>query len=858
MAPLHHHFELKGWSENKVIVRFWIIELSNRDEERSWNWISLPHHEMDVDGDGEYTALDIVEQIEGDRESSEIINSIARYNRTRPLDWSNDPYYCSSYFPIMNYTDGGWETQDDFKIRIGDDALGLNTTANHTWFLSGVENEAKEIHLYDISRQYISVPYTYHDIAKNKKIDTFDIVKDIEGNLSSSDKIQMVFDWDFDSQGYTNYTSYSGFTERWHGELTFQPGDVFGFHVLKNFAWTPTLFNHQPPTVKNIEQNTSHISLDSNLTIEFTETMNTTSVTSNIYSDSFDFTTYWINDRILEIIPDDPFEPETEYTLQISNQAKDIYGNHLDGDSNGIAEQTSEDDYTLNFISATYPTIEHDPPSRWHIDDDIELSAEIEDDTGLKDTYINYTQTDGSNHNVSLDTDDTNISIPAQNQSGTFSYYYWAVDEDGLGTKSNIYTLEILDLSTPEIENTSFENATVPINGNLTVEFSKPMNQTSIKNSIDITPDVDFVLEFRDEYSMEINITDASPETEYTLTVYSDIAEDIHGVRFDSDKTIDFTSESPPEIFFDQELDTVYKSSNISISANITDEFGVENVFLEYTGPTGITDVEHLSNEGINWTGTIPRQNRTGQLTYRFIAVDQSGLTTESEDHSIDILDPTEVWFDNITGETEDPLEFEVEITNPVGIREVELYYEENGQETREELMLTEGNAGDGTWSTQIDIDSEGEYEYSIVITDLDGETSVKNSPNSIVVDESSSLFSNIFLYILPLLAIAAAVGGILYYKRGNDEDTFEEEDIDGKSTETASVLHEHGHEEERSKDNDEDLCTICFGKIQENVHTCSGCGKRYHRTCITALGECPICGDKSIVEKGVDDDGKE
>ena len=24
MAPLHHHFEQLGWSESKVIVRFWI------------------------------------------------------------------------------------------------------------------------------------------------------------------------------------------------------------------------------------------------------------------------------------------------------------------------------------------------------------------------------------------------------------------------------------------------------------------------------------------------------------------------------------------------------------------------------------------------------------------------------------------------------------------------------------------------------------------------------------------------------------------------------------------------------------------------------------------------------------------
>jgi phospho-N-acetylmuramoyl-pentapeptide-transferase len=25
MAPLHHHFELLGWAETQVVVRFWII-----------------------------------------------------------------------------------------------------------------------------------------------------------------------------------------------------------------------------------------------------------------------------------------------------------------------------------------------------------------------------------------------------------------------------------------------------------------------------------------------------------------------------------------------------------------------------------------------------------------------------------------------------------------------------------------------------------------------------------------------------------------------------------------------------------------------------------------------------------------
>ena len=27
MSPLHHHFELVGWSEMKVVIRFWIIAI---------------------------------------------------------------------------------------------------------------------------------------------------------------------------------------------------------------------------------------------------------------------------------------------------------------------------------------------------------------------------------------------------------------------------------------------------------------------------------------------------------------------------------------------------------------------------------------------------------------------------------------------------------------------------------------------------------------------------------------------------------------------------------------------------------------------------------------------------------------
>ena len=25
MAPIHHHFEQKGWAESTIVIRFWII-----------------------------------------------------------------------------------------------------------------------------------------------------------------------------------------------------------------------------------------------------------------------------------------------------------------------------------------------------------------------------------------------------------------------------------------------------------------------------------------------------------------------------------------------------------------------------------------------------------------------------------------------------------------------------------------------------------------------------------------------------------------------------------------------------------------------------------------------------------------
>src|SRR5204862_413537 len=39
MAPLHHHFELSGWPESRVVIRFW--SLAEREAEGKNRWVAV-------------------------------------------------------------------------------------------------------------------------------------------------------------------------------------------------------------------------------------------------------------------------------------------------------------------------------------------------------------------------------------------------------------------------------------------------------------------------------------------------------------------------------------------------------------------------------------------------------------------------------------------------------------------------------------------------------------------------------------------------------------------------------------------------------------------------------------------------
>ncbi len=112
-----------------------------------------------------------------------------------------------------------------------------------------------------------------------------------------------------------------------------------------------------PPRVDVVTPNGNSTSISSDIEIAFDEAMDTSSVESAIsISPAVTYSTFWMGDRIL-ITPDDNLANSTEYQVTVLGTAQDSAGNGLDGDYDGIAESSPDDDYSWSFTTAS-PDVE--------------------------------------------------------------------------------------------------------------------------------------------------------------------------------------------------------------------------------------------------------------------------------------------------------------------------------------------------------------------------------------------------------------------------------------------------------------------------------------------------------------------
>jgi len=113
------------------------------------------------------------------------------------------------------------------------------------------------------------------------------------------------------------------------------------------------------------------------------------------------------------------------------------------------ANDTSDNwnSYSGSFLiqDSTNPTIDHDPVSSGAVDETITIRALIEDNYGVKEVKIVYTDVDGILHNESMDLSEGQyvFTIPAQPSPGTITYTILAEDENGNVAVTEEYIISI-------------------------------------------------------------------------------------------------------------------------------------------------------------------------------------------------------------------------------------------------------------------------------------------------------------------------------------------------------------------------------------------------------------------------------
>ncbi|MFO8110796.1 MAG: Ig-like domain-containing protein, partial [Thermoplasmata archaeon] len=530
--------------------------------------------------------------------------------------------------------------------------------------------------------------------------------------------------------------------------------------------------------------------------------------------------------------------PDGTHTVEV--RAHDNAGNNA----------TTAASFTVDTVP---PEIYHEPMSRWHKNDEVVIEAEVTDNFAVENVTFYYSY-NGITGNISMDHIENDLYravLPAINAECVLEYTIHAVDWTDNSFVTDTYSLHVLRLTPPTIEYISMgDHEVMPLNGTLSMTFSKPM-ETDIKSAITVEPDAYFEIDWIDNYNMNISFYDLAPETEYMITFNNSLIKDINSIPMEDSYTYTFTSQGLPEIEFLSTVEDISKGSKIAVEAEIQSSVGLHEVLLFYNDTKGISHkIYAIQDQGDIWTGIIPQQNFSGELSYRFTAEDISGLVTESIEFIINVTNPSYVYPpNNVEAEADTPFEFSLRVTNPVGVLRVIIHYTtSHGSENSVNLQLESGNLTDGNWNCRLII-PEGDVSYQIEIVDVYGENiTLPENHASFSVNEKSTLFGGYFLLIISIIVVVciAAGGAYVLWKKRSDED---EEDqavpavVDGKSSRTP----------ESTEDIDKNRCTVCFGQIDdpESRYRCSDCGNTYHKSCIDKVKECPVCGkDPNTSEK--------
>ncbi|ODS35924.1 MAG: hypothetical protein A7315_04990 [Candidatus Altiarchaeales archaeon WOR_SM1_79] len=173
------------------------------------------------------------------------------------------------------------------------------------------------------------------------------------------------------------------------------------------WSFTTTMYDVIPPTIKKVEPTGNMVDITSPIKIYFSELMNKTSV-ENAFSYS-NGTIIWTSSNgtwgrseyLMTFIPDQPFNYSQVYTVTLLASAYDWHNNTLDGNANGTADGSPDDDYIWTF-KTTYnpkfglPTINQASPQGMGIGVNAEIIINFSQEMNQNSVEEAFTITDGT------------------------------------------------------------------------------------------------------------------------------------------------------------------------------------------------------------------------------------------------------------------------------------------------------------------------------------------------------------------------------------------------------------------------------------------------------------------------------
>jgi outer membrane protein assembly factor BamB len=431
-----------------------------------------------------------------------------------------------------------------------------------------------------------------------------------------------------------------------------------------DYSWSFKTIEGTPPTVQTISppDHAFDIPITSTIRVTFSEPMNQTSVEEAFsISPALQGSILWLGET-MEFTPIQELNFETKYEIKISTLAKDLVGNTLDGNGDGIGEDSTMDDYEANFktrslIDEIPPIVQFTTPS------DIKVNVDVWSKIVIHFSEpMNRTSTENSIHTIPSISGDfywdilgLELSLVPDRYLAFYTKYTLTLDGamardtsgntlDGNtnriseGAPADNYSWLFRTVSQPVNETTSpIVLATNPSDRSIDVDidtiieitFNEEMNKTATEAAFSFLPSTPGILIWENTTMIFQPSSVFEYNTTYTVLVKSN-ATDLSGSFLDGN--FDLITEGSPIDDFSWEFTTISKENSelfeivITGTTKIEISLGVSTSYIyTITNQGTITDTilpsfeagglnEHVQLDKHNPESLEPKSNMDIQL----------------------------------------------------------------------------------------------------------------------------------------------------------------------------------------------------------------------------------------------------